>query len=163
MQTNVSTLQHFPVPSPPIADAPTQLTTQLDLAQARVNAIETDLKGAADALAHARGALDAFRHRVFETVAQDGLDQHENTPGSLPPRYSSERAPDPAYGESFVAYVCVFRSGADGNAAEVGSAAGTCHEWAAAQTLLRASRKKQARAASSRNSRAHDSGPRAVT
>ncbi|KAJ7827901.1 hypothetical protein B0H14DRAFT_3719951 [Mycena olivaceomarginata] len=72
-----------------VQDVQTNLTTQLDLAQARVNAIEADLKGAADALAHARGALDAFRRRVFETVAQDGLDQHENTPGSLPPRYST--------------------------------------------------------------------------
>ncbi|KAJ7858674.1 hypothetical protein B0H14DRAFT_3447136 [Mycena olivaceomarginata] len=52
-----------------VQDVQTNLTTQLDLAQARVNAIEVDLKGAADALAHARGALDAFRCRVFESVA----------------------------------------------------------------------------------------------
>ncbi|KAJ7854742.1 hypothetical protein B0H14DRAFT_3449481 [Mycena olivaceomarginata] len=145
-----------------VQDVQTNLTTQLDLAQARVNAVEADLKGAADALARARGALDAFGAACLRAWLRTAW---TSTRIPLRPRRRGILVSDPPTqhmgNRSWLMYV--FRSGADGNAAQVGSAACTCHEWAATQTLLRASRNKQARAAPSRISRAHGSGPRAVT
>ncbi|KAJ6463524.1 hypothetical protein C8R45DRAFT_841233 [Mycena sanguinolenta] len=62
------------------------LMNQLGFAQGRLQAIDADLRGAADALSHARGALDAFRRRVFESMS---------TNGSFPDAHTKHASPSP--------------------------------------------------------------------
>jgi hypothetical protein len=45
---------------------------QLNLSRGRAGAIGADLTAAADALTHARGALDAFRRSVFDSLSGSG-------------------------------------------------------------------------------------------
>ncbi|KAJ6578811.1 hypothetical protein DFH09DRAFT_1148379 [Mycena vulgaris] len=51
------------------ADMKAKLETQLDAAKARTGSIDADLSTAAEAVAHARATLDAFRLSVFESLS----------------------------------------------------------------------------------------------
>ncbi|KAJ7161037.1 hypothetical protein C8R46DRAFT_1284951 [Mycena filopes] len=78
------------------------LKQQLNLARSRAGAIGADLNGAADALARARAALDAFRRHVFDELAGNGNGNGNSPPVPAydAPAYSADppmmpRAPEP--------------------------------------------------------------------
>ncbi|KAF7369820.1 hypothetical protein MVEN_00314900 [Mycena venus] len=85
-----------------VQDVQINVMNQLRFAQGRAGAIGADLNVAADALAHARGELDAFRRRVFDGMAGNGHgDENKHVPplpapAGPPPGYSATEAGPPS-------------------------------------------------------------------
>jgi len=70
-----------------VEDVKSEVIAQYNLTKLRAHGIGADLKVAADTLTHARGALNVFRHSVFDSLSGNG-----NVP---PLSYNADSAPPP--------------------------------------------------------------------
>ncbi|KAJ7021030.1 hypothetical protein C8F04DRAFT_1050203 [Mycena alexandri] len=79
-----------------VEDVKSNVIAQYNLTKLRTRGIGADLKVAADALTHARSALNAFRRSVFDSLSGNGNvpplrhNAHSSPPPGPPPQYHEE-------------------------------------------------------------------------